>query len=41
VGQKAAEAAREAGVLGFEGTRTGEQETAALKELTSALGVKG
>jgi hypothetical protein len=41
VGQKAVEAAREAGVLGFEGTRTGEQETAALKELTSALGGQG
>jgi ABC-type Fe3+ transport system substrate-binding protein len=41
VGQKVAEAAREGGVLGFEGARAGEQETAPLKELTSALGVKG
>jgi hypothetical protein len=41
VGQKVAEAAKEGGVLGFGGTRVSEQETAALKELTSVLGVKG
>jgi len=41
VGQKVAEAAKEGGMLGFGGTRVSEEETAALKELTSVLTVKG
>ena len=41
VGEKVAEAAKEGGILGFGGTRVSEQETAALKELTAVLGVKG
>jgi ABC-type phosphate transport system substrate-binding protein len=40
VGQKVAEAAKEGGILGFGGTRVSEQETSALKDLTSVLGVK-
>ena len=40
VAQKVAEAAKEGGFLGIGGTRVSEQETAALKDLTSALGVK-
>ncbi len=40
VGQKVAQAAKEGGFLGFGGTRMSEQETSALKDLTSALGVK-
>ena len=40
VGQKVAEAAKEGGILGFGGTRVSEQETLALKDLTSILGVK-
>jgi hypothetical protein len=40
IAQKVAEAAKEGGVLGFGGTRVSEQETSALKDLTSALGVK-
>jgi hypothetical protein len=38
--QKVAEAAKEGGFLGFGGTRVSEQETSALKDLTSVLGVK-
>ena len=40
VGQKVAEAAKEGGILGFGGTRVSEQETLALKDLTSILGVR-
>jgi hypothetical protein len=40
VSQKVAEAAKEGGFLGLGGTRVSEQETSALKELTSVLGVK-
>ncbi len=40
VSQKVAEAAKEGGFLGFGGTRMSEQETSALKDLTSVLGVK-
>jgi len=40
ISQKVAEAAKEGGVLGFGGTRVSEQETAALKDLASAVGVK-
>jgi hypothetical protein len=40
VSQKVAEAAKEGGFLGIGGTRVSEQEAAALKDLTSALGVK-
>jgi hypothetical protein len=39
IAQKVAEAAKEGGVLGFGGTRISEQETSALKDLASALGV--
>jgi hypothetical protein len=38
--QKAAEAAKEGGFLGFGGTVVSEAETAALAELKTALGVK-
>ena len=40
IGQKVAEAAKEGGFLGFGGTRVSEQETSALKALSSALGEK-
>ena len=40
VSQKVAEAAKEGGFLGLGGTRVSEQETSALKDLTSVLGVK-
>src|SRR4030095_12932121 len=40
VGRTVAEAAKEGGFLGFGGTRVSEQETAALNDLASALGVK-
>jgi hypothetical protein len=39
VGQKASEAAREGGFLGFEGTQVSDQEAAAVEELSMALGV--
>jgi hypothetical protein len=39
VGQKVAEAAKEGGFLGFGGTRMSQQETSALKDLTTVLGV--
>jgi len=35
-----AEAAKEGGFLGFGGTRVSEQETSALKDLSSVLGAK-
>jgi hypothetical protein len=35
-----AEAAKEGGFLGFGGTRVSEQEASALKDLTSAVGLK-
>jgi hypothetical protein len=38
--QKVAEAAKEGGFLGFGGTRVNEQEAMAIKELSTALGVK-
>jgi hypothetical protein len=40
VSQKVAEAAKEGGFLGFGGTRVSEQETSALNDLTSVLGVR-
>jgi hypothetical protein len=40
IGQKVAEAAKEGGFLGFGGTRVSEQETSALKALSSVLGAK-
>jgi hypothetical protein len=40
VSQKVAEAAKEGGFLGFGGTRVSEQETSALNDLASTLGVK-
>ena len=40
VGQNVAEAAKEGGFLGIGGTPVSAQETAALKDLTAALGVK-
>jgi hypothetical protein len=40
LGQKVAEAAREGGFLGFGGTRVNAQETSALTDLSSALGIK-
>lgn len=40
VGHKVAEGAKEGGFLGFGGTLVSEKETAALKDLASALGVR-
>jgi hypothetical protein len=40
VGQAVAEAAKEGGFLGIGGARVSEQEASALKDLSSALGVK-
>ncbi len=40
IGQRVAEAAKEGGFLGFGGTQVSEQETAALKDLAAAVGVK-
>lgn len=40
IAQRVAEAAKEGGFLGFGGTAVSEQETAALKDLSAALGVK-
>jgi hypothetical protein len=39
IGQTVAEAAKEGGFLGFGGVRVSEQETSALKDLRSALGL--
>jgi hypothetical protein len=38
VAQRVAEAAKEGGFLGFGGTQVSEQETATIKELSTALG---
>jgi hypothetical protein len=40
VSQQVAEAAKEGGFLGLGGIRVSEQETSALKDLTSVLGIK-
>jgi hypothetical protein len=40
IGHRVADAAKEGGFLGFGGVRVSEQETSALKDLTSALGLK-
>lgn len=40
VAQKVAEAAKEGGFLGFGGTQVSEQEAAAIKEISTALGAK-